>query len=153
MEIPTVSTPHKVIKTAGQAVAETGLQFSILALYPSQLLILRNAGDTVFLTGPPGTGKSVVLALKGKQWLHEGKEVHVVSTQYKGRAVSILLQRQLQEPKNPGVDASKVKRHEYNFDSKASDVDAALNELSASAAAAGGELFIIIDEVGATIYR
>jgi hypothetical protein len=64
VEIPTVTAPHKMIKTRGQCVAETGLQFAVLALYPSQLATLQSREKTVFISGPPGTGKSIVLALK-----------------------------------------------------------------------------------------
>ena len=137
-----------IIKTTGQSVAETGLQFSVLALYPSQLDVLQNGPSKVFLTGPPGTGKTVVLALKARQWLREGKVVHFVNTHYKGRAVTLLLQRQVRESGTYTIDASKVQCHDYSFDTSKDDVDRAVSELSSLAV--DKELFIIVDEVGST---
>ena len=152
VEIPTVMGPHKVIiKTTGQSVAETGLQFSILALYPAQLRVLQSGAQRVFITGPPGTGKTVVLALKARQWALDRKVVHVVSTHYKGRAVSALLQQQVIRAITRGraVDASMVRTHNYDFDdSSKNDVDKAVSNLSECAV--GGELFVIVDEVGST---
>ena len=144
--------PHKVIiKTTGQSVAETGLQFSILALYPAQLLVLQSGERRVFLTGPPGTGKTVVLALRARQWALDGQVVHVVSTHYKGRAVSALLQQQVLRARTRGraVDASMVRTHNYDFDDTSkNDVGKAVSDLSQCAV--GGELFVIVDEVGST---
>ena len=34
--------------------------------------------DSTVLVGPPGAGKTVVLVLKGIQWLHEGFDVIVL---------------------------------------------------------------------------
>ena len=137
-----------MIRTTGHCVAETGLQYSILSLHPYQLHILHNGQERVFLTGPPGTGKTVVLALKAKEWLCHEKVVHFVSTHYKGRAVSILLQQQVCRSRHAPIDVSRTRRLEYNFDTNKGDVDAAVDELSASAV--DGEVFVIVDEVVVT---
>ena len=66
VELVTGGVPSKVVRSLGQAVAETGLQLSSLVLTPQQLDILdKPLGLSLFLQGPPGTGKSVMLLLRG----------------------------------------------------------------------------------------
>ncbi|XP_070209679.1 uncharacterized protein [Littorina saxatilis] len=110
VEVPTVTAPRKamakpgkytparkVVRIEGEAVAETGLIHSLLALYPDQVdLLSDNTLRCVHLRGPPGTGKTIVLVLKVIQWLHQGHDVHVVSATHESRAVSFLIERQLQ---------------------------------------------------------
>ena len=63
-----------------------GLRTCRLALYPRQMDLLHRSPPRVFLTGPPGTGKTVILVLQGAQWLQDGKIVNVVSTRNESRA-------------------------------------------------------------------
>jgi hypothetical protein len=62
---------RKVLRTAGEAVAETGLILSMLALYPDQVALLNDVtldGNSssgqygVHICGPPGTGTTVKCA-------------------------------------------------------------------------------------------
>ena len=112
MDIPTITvpdkaketgvsktqSPRKVVKTQGQAVAETGLILSTLTLLPYQVELLGDNNLTrVHLWGPPGTGKTVVLVLKASGWLRERLDVDILSTSSESRAVSILIESQLQQ--------------------------------------------------------
>lgn len=91
------TSASKVVRTTGQAVAEVGLILSTLALYPDQIDLLNDKTlQCVHIHGPPGTGKTVVLVLKGIQWLREGHDVYVLSTSERSRTVSIQIEQQLQ---------------------------------------------------------
>ncbi|KAK7091348.1 hypothetical protein V1264_009041 [Littorina saxatilis] len=164
VEVPTVTAPRKamakpgkytpaskVVRTEGEAVAETGLIHSLLALYPDQVdLLSDNTLCCVHLRGPPGTGKTIVLVIKAIQWLHQGHDVHVVSVVNESRAVSLLIERQLQcvLGSNPASGFGTVHRHDVN---PYTPPDA--NKLAALAS--DGELYVIADEVfGSTsVYR
>ena len=52
---------------------------------------------TMVLAGPPGTGKTVVLLLKARQWLTEGHDVHVVSMLRESIAVAYYLYKALNQ--------------------------------------------------------
>ena len=92
------TSASKVVRTTGQAVAEVGLILSTLALYPDQIDLLNDKTlQCVHIHGPPGTGKTVVLVLKGIQWLREGHDVHVLSTSGRSLAVSIQIERHLRQ--------------------------------------------------------
>ena len=150
MDIPTATTPRKVIRTEAQAIAETGLRMSSLALYPRQVELLGDAQDLqdlcqpdqAHLYGGPGTGKSVCLALRGMQWMQRGEDVDVVSISRESHAVSILAQNQLRAAKASGPCAGSVHLHVYDFN-KPDDVEAAVNKL----AALGRSLHLIVDEL------
>ena len=51
----------------------------------------------VHLCAPPGCGKTLLLYLKGVQWLTMGLDVHVVCMDDSARAVSSLLARTLED--------------------------------------------------------
>ena len=80
MTIPTASTPRVVVRTLGEAVAETGLRFSTLSLTPAQVdLLQRHAEQLIrylYLQGPPGTGKTVILFLGALSSLRQGWKVN-----------------------------------------------------------------------------
>ncbi|KAK7091343.1 uncharacterized protein [Littorina saxatilis] len=156
VEVPTVTAPRKamakpgkytparkVLRTEGEAVAETGLIHSLLALYPDQVdLLSDNTLRCVHLRGPPGTGKTIVLVLKAIQWLHQGHDVHVVSVTRESDAVSFLIERQLQcvLGSNPASGFGTVHRHAVQ------DLPYfKANKLAALAS--DGELYVIADEI------
>ena len=69
---------------------------SQLALYPDQVDVLNNPpSPCVFLFGPPGCGKTVLLVLKAVEWLIEGHNVQLVSVRPRTRAVSFLIEAQI----------------------------------------------------------
>ncbi|KAL8597951.1 hypothetical protein ACOMHN_063847 [Nucella lapillus] len=115
VDIPTASTPRKVVRTWGQAAAETGLICSSLVLTPAQVALLISQPEPRFLhlQGPPGTGKTVVLLLKALQWVQQGRQVVVVSGYVSSRAVTRLVEAQLRsmEP----AAAANIQRLCYDF--------------------------------------
>ena len=49
---------------------------STLSLFPEQISVLNDKYlNSVHLAGPPGVGKTVMLVLKGVQWINQGKHV------------------------------------------------------------------------------
>ena len=49
------------------------------------------------LWGPPGSGKTDVLVRKASAWLREGLDVDILSINSESRAISILMESQLQQ--------------------------------------------------------
>ncbi|KAL8617904.1 hypothetical protein ACOMHN_026481 [Nucella lapillus] len=104
VDIPTPSPPRKVVRSFGQAVAETGLRCSSLSLTPTQVTLLSRDPEPqyMFLQGPPGTGKTVLLLLKALQWSRQGRRVDIVNGDWKSLAVSMLLEAQLKSSLGSG---------------------------------------------------
>ena len=151
VDIPTLGTPRKVVRSEGQAVAETGLAVSSLALYPDQINILSKGPERqVFLLGPPGTGKTVVLLLKAMQWLNQSGDVQVVSIGREGRVVSMLARQQLLETQGEAPQGGTVQRHHYDFWLNPENVAAAVNKLTSLSR--DGCLNVIVDEVGQFVW-
>ncbi|KAL8612756.1 hypothetical protein ACOMHN_033755 [Nucella lapillus] len=85
------------VRTEGEAVAELGLRLARLVLTPEQVDLLQRAPPRAYLTGPPGTGKSVMLILMALGWLHRGWNVQVVSTSQYSIAASRLVHHQIRK--------------------------------------------------------
>ena len=136
---------HVDVRTEGEAVSETGWQFTQLVLHPSQLSVLSSSEKLVFLTGPPGTGKSLVLMLKCLGWLCQGKSVQICSTFGGSLAASHMLLKQLQQTAGP---AATGRLRLLTFDLKRDDprtTQTAMTTLLALAQA--GNLYLIVDEM------
>ncbi|XP_025114302.1 uncharacterized protein LOC112576222 [Pomacea canaliculata] len=71
------SKVYQLPKTLNEAVMLTGDLFERLTL---NLDIEDLKRPRVCLAGPPGTGKSKILALVGKKWISEGHTVHLINT-------------------------------------------------------------------------
>ncbi|KAL8597213.1 hypothetical protein ACOMHN_051526 [Nucella lapillus] len=144
--IPTAGTPRKVVRTLGEATAETGLRYSSLALTPDQVALLNSQPEPQFvhLQGPPGTGKTVVLLLKALHWVQQGRQVVVVSGDYNSRAVTSLVEAQLRsmEPKAAG----NIQRLCYNFSDRGFSAGAAVARLQQHIRP--GPALVIFDEAG-----
>ncbi|KAK7089205.1 hypothetical protein V1264_025023 [Littorina saxatilis] len=108
--------PRLQIWTQGHMVhavgEEFGRDFTRLALFPSQLEVLEERpdedeeDDVRILHGPPGTAKTVVLVLKGVQWLSEDcKIVFVLQTSSDGAAAGFLVSYQLRKSARRGNDS------------------------------------------------
>ena len=145
-----MTSSSRVLRTLGQAVAETGLVLSVLTLFPDQVRLLND--DTlrlVHLYGPPGTGKTLVMVLKGCQWLKQGLDVQVLVARKDGRAVSFLIEEQLRQVLDSSdpvaAGGARVRRHVYDFHKNSDDVQKAVDEMTAHAR--DGELYVIADEV------
>ncbi|XP_070200978.1 uncharacterized protein [Littorina saxatilis] len=103
----------------------------------------------VYITGAPGTGKTVVLVLQGVRWLRQGHDVHVLSTSYNTRAVSTSIKQQLENSLSagptPSLTPGSVSYHKYDFWNWEGDVDQAVTDLVACVN--NGNLHVLIDEL------
>lgn len=108
----------------------------------------------VFVAGPPGTGKSVVLLLIGIQWLLCGHDIYIVSTWNGSYAACYMLYQLMLQTVNTRQTSVPIGRpHFLQYDLYGDDdteVDKALNDLCK--AASEGSLYIITDEAGSA-YR
>lgn len=107
------------------------------------------APDKVFLAGPPGTGKSVMLQLMATEWLRSESEVLIVGTGYWSRAACYklhhLLQQTIKQLFATEAALSRLVIMMYDFTND-DDVEKASSDLLQ--AAKGGSLYIIVDEIG-----
>ncbi|XP_025114499.1 uncharacterized protein LOC112576346 isoform X2 [Pomacea canaliculata] len=151
VSVKCIFPPRVSVKTLSQAVWWTGECYTaVITLFPEQVHLLHTAPPTLFVTGPPGTGKTVVLLLMAIQWLRCGHHVYVVST-WKGsrlacRVLHHLLLQTIKEDPTTAVSSEHLHLLEYDFFNDKKDADKAVKNLSQ--AATGGELFVIADEAG-----
>ncbi|XP_070207994.1 uncharacterized protein [Littorina saxatilis] len=137
------STPVEV-RTEGEAVAELAWRLARLVLTLQQLNLINQNLPRVFITGPPGTGKTVVLVLQGLRWLLQGHDVQVVSTRYSTRAVNSMITELLERYR--GLDPTLSPRRsvmsyrQYNI-YRENVVKKLLAHVK------DGSLFILLDEV------
>ncbi|KAK7096074.1 uncharacterized protein [Littorina saxatilis] len=156
--VPCLAKAHcPVIRTLGEGVVETANRFAPadIILHPTQLDVIHNEASErlVYLCGPPGTGKSLILILRALDWIQEKrKPVHVVITRDGNMAASHMLNQKLKEmtkqtdsgqqqgiaepAENPWV---RLHRFELPIHMKP-----AVEELAKLESA--GELFVIVDE-------
>ncbi|XP_076457508.1 uncharacterized protein LOC143291506 [Babylonia areolata] len=85
------------VRTQGEAVSELGSRLARLVLTPEQTDLLTRAPPLAYLTGLPGTGKTVMLVLMGLVWCHRGWNVQVVSTNTSSLAASRLVYHQMKK--------------------------------------------------------
>ncbi|XP_025112045.1 uncharacterized protein LOC112574897 [Pomacea canaliculata] len=142
--------PRVSVKTLGQAVWWTGECYTaVITLFPEQVHLLHTAPPTLFVTGPPGTGKTVVLLLMAIQWLRCGHQVDIVST-WRGslaacdRLFCLLLQT-VKKQQSAGVSIGQPYLRHYDLTER-KDAEKAVSDFSQ--AAMRGNLFIIADEAG-----
>lgn len=149
MTVPSINEPRVSIKTLDKAVAYVGDCYAAhIMLFPEQLELLIRAPPRVFICGPPGTGKTILLFLMALEWLRQGKLVFVLSTWDRSIAASLMLVHLLQEKLEQLKDVDKPGRVQYlhrDFRQK-NEVDTTLAEFKQEARK--GPLFVITDEVG-----
>ncbi|XP_076437877.1 uncharacterized protein LOC143277035 [Babylonia areolata] len=129
VDIPTASPPRRVVRSAGQAVAETGLRFSSLSLTPTQVRLLDTRPEPrfLYLLGPPGTGKTVVLVLKALQWAQQGRKVIIVHVPGANVIINVLIMKQVKSVLG-SAKARNVETHTYHCE-EMSEIDASVSQL------------------------
>ncbi|XP_070201236.1 uncharacterized protein [Littorina saxatilis] len=148
VSVPCYNGVRVEVRTAGQAVAELGRRLALLVLTLQQLGLMNRDPPLVYITGAPGTGKTVVLVLQGLRWLRQGHDVHVLSTRYNTRAVSTSIKQQLEMSLSagptPSVTPGSVSYHRYDIWNREADVEQAVTDLLACVE--NGHLHVLIDE-------
>ncbi|XP_025083114.1 uncharacterized protein LOC112557458 isoform X2 [Pomacea canaliculata] len=144
--VPCLSPPRLSLKTLEQPSSSTSLCHAVITLFPEQVHLLNTATPRVLLTGPPGTGKSLVLQLKATEWLRCGRDVFMVSTQRRGGAGCLitycLLQQTIKTQLAKTVKSGHLYLLKYDFYNDG-DIEEALTDLSL--AAKGRPLYVIVD--------
>nr|KAG5692148.1 hypothetical protein BaRGS_020696 [Batillaria attramentaria] len=110
--------------------------------------IVSRAPPLVCLTGPPGTGKSVVLVIMALVWLRDGHDVHVVSLRPGSLAMALLICHQLEMTMKADPTtfsgAGAVHLHYFDLQQQPGDLEKVVRDLVA--ASTGQELHLIMDE-------
>lgn len=146
VEIYCVAAPRLSLRILEDTVPRTGDKMARLVLLPQQVHLLNMSPPRVFVTGPPGTGKTVLLVLQGVTCIgrRPNNVIHVVSTWSGSRAVTSVITHQIKETVRVTVPNALVYQYHYDFYKKGQAKVAAEQFLSS------GEwphLFIIADEV------
>ncbi|KAK7103707.1 uncharacterized protein [Littorina saxatilis] len=134
------------VRTSAQAISQVADRFSHIVLLPSQASLLANSLLTrLCLTGPMGSGKTLLLQLKGRQWVREGRRVVVLNIRStgRGRPIGYVLQEAIKAECSDSPGTGTVERH-----------DVALNETNTETLKAelkaGGQtenMCIVLDEL------
>ncbi|XP_025102569.1 uncharacterized protein LOC112569103 [Pomacea canaliculata] len=144
--VPCTSVPRLSVKTMSEAVSMTGECYTaVITLFPEQVHLLHTSPARIFVTGPPGTGKTVVLLLTGIKWLQCGHPVYIVSTCEESRTACSMLYHLLLHTGTTQQSASQLMMVDYRlYDDE--DLEMAVEDLSQ--AAIDGSLYVIADEAG-----
>lgn len=119
VEIFCLHSPRLELRTQGDAIAEVGDRMTKIVLLPEQVNLLNdNTKSQVFLAGPPGTGKTILLLMKGLTCLQTEHEVHIVSMWSKARAASIMIKDQLEKSMRSWDPMKKVDVHRHMYRSR-----------------------------------
>ncbi|KAK7483874.1 hypothetical protein BaRGS_00024891 [Batillaria attramentaria] len=112
---PQFRTPEREVFSyaMGEAVAEIGDIFGRFVFYEYQIDLVKKMPRLVYLTGPPGTGKTTTLLLAALVWLTRGWDVHIVSTCLASLAASHLIAHQIVQAMK-GVE-KRVHMHELDL--------------------------------------
>ncbi|XP_076438825.1 uncharacterized protein LOC143277807 [Babylonia areolata] len=103
VEVWSAQSPRVEVRNLEEAVQETAERYARIVLTREQLEILHRPTRRVFLSGPPGTGKTMLLVLRAQRWVEEeggGRAVVVVLNLRHGSAglsLGHLLQKQVTE--------------------------------------------------------
>lgn len=144
VEIFCLTVPRIYLRSEGDAVSETGNRFVQIVLHPDQADALHQDQPRVFLCGPPGTGKTVVLTLRALKWLKDGHVVSIVSTWRRSLAASYVIRHQVRQM--VGSVAEK-NLHLYEMVVSSKEDRKRTIESLATRVDSQGRLFVIADEI------
>ncbi|XP_076445773.1 uncharacterized protein LOC143283420 isoform X2 [Babylonia areolata] len=147
------------VRTQGEAVAELGSRLARLVLTPEQTDLLTRAPPLVYLSGPPGTGKTVMLVLMALIWCRRGWNVQVVSAGDFSLAASLLVCHQIRKTLDStaapgaGVTSGDVLFRSYEFckgthPENETSVETAVQEMVR--ASPGQPVCVVMDETNIT---
>ncbi|XP_076457806.1 uncharacterized protein LOC143291678 isoform X2 [Babylonia areolata] len=94
--VHTAHNPRAEVSTLSEAVLHTSRCFTGHILPERQVMMLKDPSPRVFLSGPPGTGKSLMLTLKTKEWLRQGHTVMIISLWTASHAASLQMCSQVE---------------------------------------------------------
>uniref|UniRef100_A0A2C9LH51 Uncharacterized protein n=1 Tax=Biomphalaria glabrata TaxID=6526 RepID=A0A2C9LH51_BIOGL len=79
VEVWSPNNPRVEVRSASEAANVCAKRFSKLVLLPHQVEVLCSNHQRLFLYGPPGSGKTLLLILKAREWLLLNKTVIVLN--------------------------------------------------------------------------
>nr|KAG5706764.1 hypothetical protein BaRGS_007267 [Batillaria attramentaria] len=109
LHVNTACRSRVEVSTLSDAVLETADCFKDWTLSEDQACIVKKDGERrVFLTGPPGTGKTTMMVLRALRWAHRGHVVYVISLWTGSDAASHHIVRLRLESVTPSVGELQV---------------------------------------------
>ncbi|XP_025079778.1 uncharacterized protein LOC112555555 [Pomacea canaliculata] len=152
--VPCLSPPRLSLKTLSQPSSSTSLCHAVITLFPEQIHLLNTATPRVFLTGPPGTGKSLMLQLKATEWLRCGRDVVMVRPRGGGGPGCLityyLLQQTIETLMVPTLKSGQLHLLECDFHYRCDIEEAGTDFLRA---VKGRPLYVIVDGIGSPSVR
>ncbi|XP_076447942.1 uncharacterized protein LOC143284797 isoform X2 [Babylonia areolata] len=115
----TVSRPRLEVRTTAQAIMESGRRLADIVLLPCQTELLAQPSlHRLWLTGPMGSGKTLMLQLKGRHWLKEGRRVIVINVRIasRGRPQGHVLEESIRRGMDGHSGPGSVERHDVALD-------------------------------------
>lgn len=79
VEVWTPTNPRIEVRSVSEGISQCAARFAKFVLLPEQLKILVSLENRVYLYGPPGSGKTLLLLLKAKEWLLDGRKVVLIN--------------------------------------------------------------------------
>ncbi|KAK7100621.1 hypothetical protein V1264_023541 [Littorina saxatilis] len=110
-----------IVRTLGQAVHETGRRFTAAVLFPQHIEVLDSIDKYVYINGSPGSGKTMVLTVKGLQWVKAGSYVCVLTIEAGTSPVSLIIHQQIVDALHREEDTSGSGK--IDTDSLSNDTD------------------------------
>ncbi|CAL1531980.1 unnamed protein product [Lymnaea stagnalis] len=86
--------PRMEVRNLNDAAWETGNRFAQVLLSSQQAALLKREEKYFYVWGPAGSGKTLLLSLKGRQWLRNDFDVAILNTRLgsKGRTVGHVME-------------------------------------------------------------
>ncbi|RUS85757.1 hypothetical protein EGW08_006471 [Elysia chlorotica] len=82
VEVWSPNNPRVEVRSRSEAVSLCAQRFSQVVLLPGQLQVLLSDHTRVYLYGPPGSGKTLLLMLKAREWLLRGEHVILINSRW-----------------------------------------------------------------------